>query len=435
MQRKLAKAGFMSGAKVSSLVVALMAMYGGAASAQHLLSDVDAEIEKIVIASADSADSANKKMITIRTNTTGGNGAGVTSLGDDLVGAKFDHQLKNAPYAATAITEKVQLLRDGNAIRQSTSKRLYRDANGRTRDESLNATGEITSVRINDFLENGAMYVLKPGTKTATKLNLKLSGDAGLAQSLAGLEPAIQQRVKAALSDIGGLKVGVANASGTSSSTTGTGAPGDPKITVMRMEGADGANALIQGKTGEVLVMERSGENITTQSVDVLPGGKGVRTIVMKRLAGDGAGAETLRAGDVRIDALRLEAGADLGGNASGMLSSAMRESSFAKTAVKSALGNRDFYGVRAEGTLSTYTIPANAVGNQQPIVVSEEIWRSPELKLVVYSKRSDPRYGDTIYRLENISRTEPSANLFAVPTDYKVSEPTFSVNGTSIKK
>jgi hypothetical protein len=37
-----------------------------------------------------------------------------------------------------------------------------------------------------------------------------------------------------------------------------------------------------------------------------------------------------------------------------------------------------------------------------------------------VYSRRTDPRFGETIYRLTNITRAEPDAALFQVPPDYK---------------
>ena len=36
-------------------------------------------------------------------------------------------------------------------------------------------------------------------------------------------------------------------------------------------------------------------------------------------------------------------------------------------------------------------------------------------------SRRSDPRFGETTYRLQNIVRAEPSPELFQVPTDYTV--------------
>jgi hypothetical protein len=50
---------------------------------------------------------------------------------------------------------------------------------------------------------------------------------------------------------------------------------------------------------------------------------------------------------------------------------------------------------------------------------VTTETWYSPELQVTVYSRTSDPRYGETIYRLANIKRGEPAAELFKVPDDY----------------
>jgi hypothetical protein len=41
-----------------------------------------------------------------------------------------------------------------------------------------------------------------------------------------------------------------------------------------------------------------------------------------------------------------------------------------------------------------------------------------------VYTKHSDPRSGDTVFRLDNLKREEPAANLFSVPSDYTVKDP-----------
>ena len=43
--------------------------------------------------------------------------------------------VKNAPYSADLVTESVQTLPDGNHIRQSSSVKVYRDSEGRTRRE------------------------------------------------------------------------------------------------------------------------------------------------------------------------------------------------------------------------------------------------------------------------------------------------------------
>lgn len=87
------------------------------------------------------------------------------------------------------------------------------------------------------------------------------------------------------------------------------------------------------------------------------------------------------------------------------------------------SLGKQTIEGVVAEGTRTTVTIPAGEVGNEQPILIVWEKWYSPELQTVVMSKHSDPFVGETVYRLTNILRGEPSRNLFEVPTDYTIKE------------
>ena len=84
------------------------------------------------------------------------------------------------------------------------------------------------------------------------------------------------------------------------------------------------------------------------------------------------------------------------------------------------SLGTREFDGIKAEGTMTSHTIPAGQIGNEKPIVVTSERWFSPELFIVVYAKTSDPRAGDTIYRVTNVKRGEPPAELFKVPADYR---------------
>jgi len=93
------------------------------------------------------------------------------------------------------------------------------------------------------------------------------------------------------------------------------------------------------------------------------------------------------------------------------------------KDVVTTSLGTQTINGVQAEGTRYTRTIPAGAIGNQNPIVITSERWYSPELQVVVLSKRDDPRTGETITQLTNIQRGEPDASLFQVPSDYTVKQ------------
>jgi hypothetical protein len=92
-------------------------------------------------------------------------------------------------------------------------------------------------------------------------------------------------------------------------------------------------------------------------------------------------------------------------------------------TPVVESLGQRIIEGVEVEGTRSTVVIPAGQIGNEQPIHVVAERWVSPALKVLVESRRSDPRFGETTYRLTGIVRAEPAPSLFEVPADYRVVE------------
>ena len=90
---------------------------------------------------------------------------------------------------------------------------------------------------------------------------------------------------------------------------------------------------------------------------------------------------------------------------------------------VKEQLGKQNIGGVEAEGTRTTVTIAAGEIGNERPIEIVSERWYSPELQLVVMTRHSDPRTGETTYKLTNINRSEPAKSLFEVPSDYTVKE------------
>ena len=79
----------------------------------------------------------------------------------------------------------------------------------------------------------------------------------------------------------------------------------------------------------------------------------------------------------------------------------------------KESLGTRDFGGVQADGTRIITTIAAGSAGNDRDIEITSEIWFSKELGVIVYSKRVDPRFGETTYQMTNIVRAEPDASLF----------------------
>lgn len=88
------------------------------------------------------------------------------------------------------------------------------------------------------------------------------------------------------------------------------------------------------------------------------------------------------------------------------------------------ALGKRSIEGVECEGTRVTVTIPAGAIGNDRPIDTVTETWRSPDLQLDVLRRHTDPRSGETTYRLIGVQRIEQPRSLFEIPSDFKVEEP-----------
>jgi hypothetical protein len=102
------------------------------------------------------------------------------------------------------------------------------------------------------------------------------------------------------------------------------------------------------------------------------------------------------------------------------------------KDVVTTSLGTQTIGGVTAEGTRYTRTIPAGQIGNVKPIVITTERWYSADLQMVVMTKRSDPRSGDTVFQMTNIARTEPAASLFQVPADYTVAQMNPHVRGAA---
>lgn len=89
-------------------------------------------------------------------------------------------------------------------------------------------------------------------------------------------------------------------------------------------------------------------------------------------------------------------------------------------------LGVRRVNGETATGSRVEATIPAGAMGNEQPVKMSAEQWYGQDLKVVVDATYRDPRTGETRYRLREIQRDEPDASLFRVPeeTDAAAKEP-----------
>lgn len=70
------------------------------------------------------------------------------------------------PYSAEAVTERTQVLADGNRINVKSITRVYRDSEGRTRRETIEPDGSLRSITISDPVAKNS-YTLDPTTKVA----------------------------------------------------------------------------------------------------------------------------------------------------------------------------------------------------------------------------------------------------------------------------
>jgi hypothetical protein len=294
--------------------------------------------------------------------------------------------IKNAPYSAEVISERVQTLADGNQIVKRTSQISFRDSVGRTRIESRDADGAPRSINIFDAAD-GTRYVLKPATKSA----IKSVTDPNFMKRIEELRERAKSAAKNAKATI--LRGGT---------------PGE-QVIIHRVEStADGA----KGGASEdinVQVFRSNGTEpleVTSDSSHMITDGKRASISI-----GQANGS---------ADAIMTSS-----------LGAPFQDRAWSSKATTKELGFKDIEGVRAEGKLRSYTIPAGEIGNKNAITVSTETWTSPELQITVYSKHSDPRTGEVIYRLANVNRSEQPRALFSVPDDYttkSTSMPSISV-------
>jgi len=82
------------------------------------------------------------------------------------------------------------------------------------------------------------------------------------------------------------------------------------------------------------------------------------------------------------------------------------------------SLGTRQIEGLSATGQRTSTQIPTGRIGNDRPIEIFDERWVSSDLKVVLLSRHRDPQTGETEFRLTNIQRSEPSPDLFKVPSN-----------------
>ncbi|RSL19216.1 hypothetical protein EDE15_4870 [Edaphobacter aggregans] len=86
-------------------------------------------------------------------------------------------------------------------------------------------------------------------------------------------------------------------------------------------------------------------------------------------------------------------------------------------------LGGKSIAGVYTEGIRTTVTYPTGSFGNDRPIVVLNERWTSPDLKIIVLTINDDPRSGTQTTEITDLNRAEPDPALFQVPEGYTIKD------------
>lgn len=285
--------------------------------------------EKVSVRTTQNKATADKDVVLEVTSDTSGTFTFIAA--DNMFGGQL---VKGVPYSAQAVTENIQTLSDGNRIVRKNTSAIYRDGEGRTRQEqTFGAIGPYAAAGdppktffINDPVA-GVHYVLEPNSKIARKMTVPTGGE----------------------------------------------------MTFERKVAPEGAGVAAGGAT--VWMREE-------------------RPMPPPAAGGDHVFFSSVEGGPIRV-------------HSAGKASNIKTET----------LSKQNIEGVEAEGTRTTLTIPAGEIGNEQPINVTTEVWFSPELKVVVLRKHSDPRNGEMIYRLTNINRAEPDHSLFEVPSDYQIKE------------
>ena len=275
--------------------------------------------------------------------------------------------IKGAPYSADAVTETTQVLGDGNRIVNRSTATLYRDSEGRTcREQTLKSIGGVTSgaLPLQTIMISdpvaGVSYSLDPGSRTAHK------------------------------SPMGSFTFqrGVAGPAGTTNTTSNF---------VFKSAGSDSSPAQIGIGSG-------AGVGVNSSAATMPP------AVIVATTAPTAVMSTT-------APAVSWSAASNSGGGYQLTIGRS-------ENVTKEDLGAQTIEGVAATGTRTTFTIPAGQIGNEGPINIVDERWFSKDLQTIVMTRHSDPRSGETVYRLTNINRSEPDHSLFEVPGDYQIKEP-----------
>lgn len=278
----------------------------------------------------------------------------------ELAAAGLRSGVKNAPFSAEEVNESVQTLADGNRIVRSTTGKFYRNSEGRVRREN---PGGVSGVMGSVYTTGQGVSILNPtvNQKYLLDTELKTARVMELGQAAQGYAIAASK----AAHEADQVK----------------------------------ANAKMYAELANKTISDADKEKITR-----------LQTELKASVKLDAPMSVTTALAPLAVT-----------GVATGGYAYTINGQSTKYETRTEELGTRDFEGVSAEGTRKTTIIPAGAIGNERPIEVVYERWYSKDLGLVVYSKNTDPRFGEQTYKLINVVRAEPDPSLFSLPTGYKV--------------
>lgn len=84
-------------------------------------------------------------------------------------------------------------------------------------------------------------------------------------------------------------------------------------------------------------------------------------------------------------------------------------------------LGITTLAGVETSGLRYTFLVPAQSSGTGNAVEVTDEYWYSQELGINILVTHHDPRTGLQTVAITSLSREEPQASLFEIPSGFKV--------------
>jgi TonB family protein len=367
--------------------------------------------------------------------------------------------VKGAPFSADTLSETIQTLSDGNRIVQRTEGRAFRDGEGRTRQERSFQMGGANerqqTINIFDPVANVSIF-LEPEQKIARKMNMFAR-----TSYFGSAAPVAVTPTQIASATAGGGQGGVVEFSTATSANTG-GQVGVQGARIMAPSNALQNNAIkrvqptyppaakeakVAGSVQVKISISETGDVVEATAVSGPPMLRDAAVEAAKQwkfkpaeVLGKAAPADGVLTFNFSL--LRELVTSSAPGSsdrpmkrverlnappmAMGRLSNSFEPMSQTKT---ESLGKQMVEGVECDGTRAIMTLPAGVIGNERPIETVVENWYSPELSMMILSKRIDPRFGETSYRVTNINRAEPDPGLFQIPSDYTLKEgPPFAV-------